>query len=126
MTTEHHHFSDASQIGYGQCSYLRLGDDKSMVCYSLVMSKSRVGPLTPVTIPSLELNAATASMKISSLLKKELNLHNEFSWTDSKIVLGYFANDARQFYIYVANRAQQIRDRSDPPQWRYIDTRESC
>ena len=37
-----HHFSDASQILYGQSSYLRLVDVDGHVHCSLVMGKSRV------------------------------------------------------------------------------------
>ncbi|XP_062610192.1 uncharacterized protein LOC134271972 [Saccostrea cucullata] len=51
VVAELHHFSDASTIGYGQCSYLRLIDDKQQVHCSLVMAKSRVTPLKPVTVP---------------------------------------------------------------------------
>lgn len=43
-TAELHHFSDASQNGYGQCSYLRLMDDAESIHCSLVIAKSRVTP----------------------------------------------------------------------------------
>jgi hypothetical protein len=56
--TELHHFSDASTVGYGQCSYIRIVDSKQQVHCSLVVAKSRVTPLKPVTIPRLELTAA--------------------------------------------------------------------
>ena len=52
---ELHHFSDASSSGYGQCSYIRLVDDKNTVHCSLVIGKSRVAPLKVTTIPRLEL-----------------------------------------------------------------------
>ncbi|KAK3730889.1 hypothetical protein QZH41_002984 [Actinostola sp. cb2023] len=51
-SSELHHFSDASNDGYGQCSYLRVTDDSNQVHCSLVMAKSRVTPLKPITIPS--------------------------------------------------------------------------
>ena len=38
---------------------------------SLIMGKSRVSPLIPVTIPRLELTAATVSVKVANLFKKE-------------------------------------------------------
>ena len=49
----------------------------------------------------------------------------EWYWTDSKIVLGYIANDSRRFHIFVANRVQQIHDHSVSSQWRYIETKEN-
>jgi len=127
VTTEVHHFSDASQCGYGQCSYLRLVDEHSNVHCSLIMGKSRVAPLKPVTIPRLELTAAVVSVKIGSLVERELDLQNVQScyWTDSKVVLGYLNNEARRFHIFVANRVQQIHERTNTSQWRYIETSEN-
>ena len=69
VSTELHHFSDASHSGYRQCSYLQLVNEEGQVHCSLVMSKARVVPLKPITIPCLELNAAVASIKISSLIQ---------------------------------------------------------
>ncbi|XP_064641960.1 uncharacterized protein LOC135496529 [Lineus longissimus] len=126
-TAELHHFSDASLSGYGQCSYLRLVDDKKQVHCSLVMGKSRVAPLKPVTIPRLELQAAVVSTKISDLLNRELDIANitNIYWTDSKVVLGYINNEARRFHIFVANRVQRIRDSTEVNQWRYVSTHEN-
>ena len=71
-----HHFSDASQDGYGQVSYLRLVDQKGMIHCALVMSKSRVTPSKFVYIPRLELAAAALSIKVSVMLRKELTIHS--------------------------------------------------
>ena len=48
---EFNHFCDASLLGYGVCSYLRLVSPQGEVHVSLVLGKSRVTPITPVTIP---------------------------------------------------------------------------
>ncbi len=48
---EIHNFSDASMRGYGQCSYLRLGNEQGDIHCSLFMAKSRVAPLKVTTIP---------------------------------------------------------------------------
>ena len=95
-TVELHHFSDASQNGYGQCSYLRLMDDAESIHCSLVIAKSRVTPLKPVTVPRLELTAALVASKMGGVLLKELEFDQikETYWTDSKTVLGYINNDA--------------------------------
>ena len=61
---ELHHFADASIEGYGTASYLRLEDSDEKVHCSLVMGKSRVAPLKTVTVPRLELTAATLAVKV--------------------------------------------------------------
>ncbi|GAA6067476.1 uncharacterized protein LOC103911210 [Tachysurus ichikawai] len=53
IRTELHHFSDASNAGYGVCSYLRFKNDKNEVHCSLVMAKSRVAPTKITSIPRL-------------------------------------------------------------------------
>ncbi len=126
-TIELHHFSDASTSGYGQCSYLRLVDNRNKVHCSFVVGKARVAPLKSVTIPRLELTAALVSVKVSTMLHKELNYEEiiDVYWTDSKVVLGYINNDAKRFHIFVANRVQQIREYTNPSQWRYIESKEN-
>ena len=66
---ELHHFSDACQEGYGQCSYIKLISKTGQVHCALVMAKSRVTPLKTITIPRLELTAAMMSVRIHKLLK---------------------------------------------------------
>ena len=122
---ELHHFSDASTVGYGECSYLRLIDEENQIHCALVFAKARVTPLRQVSIPRLELTAALLSVKIGTMLKQDMAYENidEFYWSDSKVVLGYIANNARRFHVYVANRVQQIRDKTEPEQWNYVQTK---
>ncbi|XP_047483301.1 uncharacterized protein LOC125035146 [Penaeus chinensis] len=121
---ELHHFSDASQNGYGQCSYLRQVSEQGQVHCALVMSKSRVTPLKPITVPRLELTAAVVAVRMSSMLKRELGYQElkEFFWTDSKVVLGYISNEAKRFHVFVANRVQHIKDHSSVEQWKFIES----
>ena len=125
MKTELHHFSDASNKGYGQCSYLRLTDEQGKIHCSFVVGKSRVTPLKPVTIPRLELTAAVVSVRVATQLAKELRLENveQIFWTDSKVILGYISNESRRFHVYVANRVQEIQDKTSPKQWKYVETK---
>ena len=70
-----HLFSDASEKGYSQCSYIRLvGNDNRVHC-SLLLGKSRVVPNKFISIPRLELTVALLSVKIACLLKKELDIN---------------------------------------------------
>ncbi|XP_053186963.1 uncharacterized protein LOC128370707 [Scomber japonicus] len=124
---ELHHFSDASNIGYGACSYLRYKNDESKVHCSLVMAKARVAPTKLTSIPRLELSAAVTAARLSILLRSELNMKidEEFFWTDSQVTLAYINNDARRFHVFVANRVQLLRENTSPSQWHYVDTTEN-
>ena len=116
--------SDACESGYGQSSYIRLLNQRGQVHSTLLIGKSRVAPLKFVSIPRYELTAATLSVKISKMLKNELDIHvdDEIFWTDSKVVLRYINSDVRRFKVFVANRAQQIRDHTSPKQWHYVES----
>ena len=91
---------------------------------TLLIGKSRVAPLKFVSIPRIELTAATMSVKISKMLKNELDIHvnDEIFWTDSKVVLGFINSDARWFKVFVANQVQQMRHHTDPNQWHYVES----
>ncbi|KAK5907106.1 hypothetical protein CesoFtcFv8_004989 [Champsocephalus esox] len=124
VRVELHHFSDASNVGYGACSYLRYKNDKDKIHCSLVMSKARVAPTKITSIPRLELSAAVTSARMSVLLKTELEMKidEEYFWTDSQVVLAYINNETRRFHVFVENGVQLIRDNTQAIQWHYVDT----
>ena len=103
-----HTMSDASTIGYGQCSYLRLVDEHGAIHVSFLMGKARIAPKKTVSIPRLELAAATVSAKMTDALKDELTYEGlqEYYWTDSKVVLGYISNESKRFHVYVGCKVQ--------------------
>ena len=121
-STELHHFCDASQAGYGECSYLRLKNQENKSHVSLVMGKARVAPLRSITIPRLELTAAVVSTRVSLSLKQELDYQDiiEVFWTDSQVVIGYIHNESKRFHTFAANSVQEIRNHTKPEQWHYI------
>ena len=116
-----HHFSDASEYGYGTVSYLRKEAEDGTVTCSFIMAKSRTAPLQYVSMPRLELQAATIAVCAHAMILKEIDLDISltFFWTDSKITLQYINNESRRFKTYVANRVSEIRDVSKPSQWRH-------
>ena len=119
-----HHFSDGSLKGYGVVSYVRAVNDAGKIHCSILTGKSRVAPLRVMTVPRMELTAATVAVKVSHFLNQELqiNITKECFWTDSNVVLGYIANDAKRFHIFVANRIQTIHDFSEVHQWNHVPT----
>lgn len=98
-----HHFLDGSENGYGSVIYLRLQNSHNTVHVSFLLGKSRVTPLKPVTIPRLELTAATLAVRIDKMLRTELQLDLKEScfWTDSTSVLKYIKNENKGFLTFV-------------------------
>ena len=116
---EIHHFSDASQSGYGQCSYLRLGDEENRAYCSLVIGKVRVAPLKVVTV---------ISIRMSQWLKQELTYPNtvKYFWSDSQVILRHINNFSKSFHVYVVNRIQDIHNYSILDQWHYVEKSSRC
>lgn len=100
-----HIFSDASSVGYGSVAYLRLCDKEDRIHCSFLMGKARLAPIKAVTIPRLELTAATVSVRLGEILKKELDepIDAIQYHTDSVTVLRYISNDQKRFQVFVAN-----------------------
>ena len=118
-----HHFSDASEVGYGAASYLHLVDDKGRAHCGLFMAKSRVAPLKTATIARMELTAAVVSVRLHKFIKEQLDrpINKTVFWKDTTIVLKYVRNKARRFQTFVANRLSIIHDVFSPYQWLHVD-----
>ena len=118
---ELHHFCDASEIGFGTVSYLRIIYNDGTTSCSFVMGKSRNAPIRAPTIPRLELQSALLAVRMNRMIQRELDIpvNETFYWTDSMIVLSYIRNTTKRFQTYVANRVNEIRESSDPTQWRH-------
>ena len=124
---ELHHFADASEVAYGVVSYLRVVTTDGRVNCTLVMAKSRLAPIKKLTVPRLELQAATLAARQNTLLRKELDLDLGPStfWTDSTIVLQYINNIEARYHTFVANRVAEIQDTTDAKEWRHVPTQEN-
>ena len=120
---ELHHFCDASEVGYGACTYVRAINRLGQIHVSLLISKNRLAPVKPVTIPRLELLSAVVASKLDCVVRRELDveLMKSTFWTDSMIVLAYIQSDSRRFKTFVANRVSLIRENSTPDRWCHID-----
>ena len=119
-----HVFSDASTGGYGSVAYLRIGNREEKFHVSFLIGKARVTPLKTVTVPKLELTAATVSVRLGKFIQRELDIKLDeiFYHTDSITVLRYICNDDKRFPVFIANRLQLIRDYTKPSQWRYVES----
>ena len=118
-----HIFCDASQVAFGACAYLRVSSDEEAKCH-LILGKSRVAPIRPLTVPRLELAAAALASRLRQQLKcLELPLQKTIMWSDSNIVLGYIHNTTQRYKTFVANRLAVIHDSTSPDEWRHVPSR---
>ena len=130
VKAEAHRFFDASKDGYGQCSNLRITDKFWALRCSLLIWKSRIISITLISLPRLDLTAATLSIKIiylSKLIRNELEIRGfeETFCTNVRVVLVYIKNKAKQFKIFVASRTQITKENSNVNQWKYVSTKEN-
>ncbi|XP_055681943.1 uncharacterized protein LOC129789287 [Lutzomyia longipalpis] len=121
---ELHGFCDASERAYGAVVYAMGLDENSQATVNLVISKSRVAPLKPLSIPRLELNGCLVLAQMIEKLKEslpeyEIRVH---AWTDSMVCLQWLHDDPRRWKTYVANRTSLILDIIPPEQWRHVST----
>ena len=114
-----HGFSDASEIAFGACVYLRAVTNNDQVSTQLICSKSRVAPLKQLTIPRLELCGAVLLAKLMNITMNALDMKIDasFYWTDSSIVLCWI-----RFKIFVGNRITEIQTVTCSEDWRHVRT----
>ena len=91
-----HYFSDACKKEYGQVTYLRAVDESGKVHCSLVMEKAQVAPLKYITIPRMELVAATLSVKTSVMLWKDFNFQLQEKYFGQIVKLFWVTSETNQ------------------------------
>lgn len=74
-----HHYCDASKVGLGTMSYLRLINCKDEGHIVFIMGKAKVAPLKQTTIQRLELAAAVLAVRIDRMMKAELQIQRDES-----------------------------------------------
>lgn len=121
-TVQLHMFSNASEYAYSASAYLRLSDHSGRTHCSLVFGRCRNAPLKRRTIPHLELMASVMAVRISNLIRAELDfpIDRVVFWTDSLTVLQYIRNETRRFHRFVATRLEDIHEHTAPDQWHHV------
>ena len=77
--------------------------------------------MRPISIPRLELQTVTLSVKMYRVLVNELTykISKATFLSDSQTKLQYIKNVSKQFQTYVANCVAEIREVTSPDQWRH-------
>ncbi|XP_051153383.1 uncharacterized protein LOC127276780 [Leptopilina boulardi] len=127
VTYEPHGFADASSKAYAANVYIRIVDEDGNVKITLIMAKSKVAPLTPVSIPRLELCAVVLLAKIMGYIVSTLNYEdcNLYCHTDSTVVLAWLNKHPSNWRTFVANRVAQVHELVPTAKWRHVPTAEN-
>lgn len=90
----------------------------------LIASRSRVAPLTKVTIPRLELCAAKLLAELLNAIKSSCNFNfiKSTLWTDSAIFLQWMKKAGAALKSFVQNRVQSILSKTIDCDWRHVPT----
>ena len=114
-----HAFSDASTKAYGAVVYICQDQETS-----LVMFKSRVAPITKITLPKLELMAAVMATRLVKFVRSSLHLQTDdpsshiHMWTDSQIVL-HWIYKSHNSNPFISHRVAEIAGAFSANVWSY-------
>ena len=121
-----HVFCDSSQLAFGAVAYLRGTTPKRGTKCTFVMSKSKVAPIKPQTMPRLELLAAVLGAALAQYLSNtrlpKFHTSQIILWSDSQIVLSWISSPKPLRQRFVRHRVQLIRDITSQSTWRYCPT----
>ena len=124
---ELHGFADASFTAYAAVIYLRSLSDDEPLRINLVAAKTRVAPLKQISLPRLELCAATLLARLTMRVVQALNLPQSevHLWSDSTIVLSWLQKQPSHWTTFVANRVSEIQTTLPNARWHHIRTKEN-
>ena len=114
-----HVFADASNVARGEVSYVRMICRDTIAC-CLIMAKSHIAGTGQTTIPRLELEAALDAVKLSRLIRQELDLQ---SAPYSTIVLQSLRADTKKFSTFSRNRLQRILKYTKVYDWSFVGSK---
>jgi len=124
---ELHGFSDASERTYAAAIYLRGTGPLGQVVTSLLIAKTKVAPVKPMSIPRMELCGALLVTRLLRQMATGLSIpnHDLYAWTDAKVVLAWLRAHPSRWKPFVANRVAAIQETVPASRWHYVATNEN-
>ena len=113
-----------SEEACAAAAYTRtISTDGDVVCH-LVIAKTCLMPLKPISIPRGEFMACQLAVRLATTTCRELELsmQNVMYLSDSTIALWLIRGEPRNFCPFVANRVAEVLTGSDSSQWHHIRT----
>lgn len=122
-----HGFADASEKGMGIVIYVRAECPDGKITITQLTAKSKVAPLKVVSIPRLELSAATLLAKVMKHLRVNMEWENVpyFLRTDSTITLQWLTIEPCELKMFVGNRVSYIQENSEISAWSHVKSEDN-
>jgi hypothetical protein len=120
---ELHVCSDAFELGFGTCVYLRAKYASGNYFLKLFMAKSRISPMRKLSMRiRLEMQGAVFGLHLSVAVITELGLivSKIVYWCDSQTVLQWIHSTSCIYHAFLAYRVNEILESSSASQWRHI------
>ncbi|XP_062716692.1 uncharacterized protein LOC134292043 [Aedes albopictus] len=119
---ELHGFADASNVAYGACVYIQSTLEDGTIKSRLLISKTKVAPLHPLTIPRKQLCAALLLVRLVCKVLPALTIpiRHVVLYSDSEIVLSWLKKRPYQLQTFVCNRINEIQTNSEGYTWKYV------
>lgn len=107
--------SDGSDVAYGFAAYIRWHLESGEFWCRLIMAKCRIAPLTKLSTPQMELNAAVLSKRGRKVIEKETRFKFErtLQIVDSETVLSMIKKSSHRFNVYYGVRLGEIQAATD-------------
>jgi len=123
---EIHGFADASVRAYSAVIYLKT-EEGGTRDVRLFAARTKVAPLKQISLPRLELSAATLLVRLVAhslprIGATEAPLH---LWSDFTVTLGWIRGHPSSWVTFVANRVSEIQTTLPKTQWHHIPEREN-
>lgn len=124
---EIHGFADASSRAYAAVVYLKVINSADDIRISLILSKTKVAPIKTVSIPRLELCAASLLARTVEFVQNAMKLGEVpvYCWTDSAVTLAWIKKHPSHWKTFIANRVADIPTRVPMAVWRHVPTEDN-
>lgn len=106
-----HGFSDASEVAYGACIYLRSVNLDGSIMIRLLCARSRVAPIKSLSLPRL---ALCGSLILAILYEKvkgsiRVDVEESYFWSDFMITLAWIKGEPSLWHTFVGNRVSEVQ-----------------